>query len=132
MTDKTTKAELLQKAIDEVLFSKDVVDGEFGASDNEGVALWILKKYGENHVIFCWHFDWCEKTQSWIEKPISEVEGPAMLNCPIRFFNHKFETDEIFEQWRYEVKKYHEQINPPVQDNAVAFRLLNSLTDKNE
>lgn len=122
---KKQKAKALKKIVDGVILAKDTVDGEIAGGDKDEVVLWILKKYGKNHVIFCWYFIWYDG--GWAEKPISEQEGPAMLNCPIRFFGHKFGKSDIFEQWRYEVKKYHEEVGPIVQDDEVTRRLVNSL-----
>jgi len=125
--NKKSKTKLLEKTIYKSLEDETIIDGDLGGGSEDEVALWILKMENNSPVIYCLYFTWYEKSKAWVEDRISEIEGPALLNCPVRFFKHKFDPEDVFEAWRYEVKKHHEGLGPEVQNDQVARRLADSL-----
>lgn len=131
---KKTKEELLKIVIDEVIFDKKTLDGESGGRSTDEVCLWTIReelwKSGPVKSIVLYYFTWHEDLGDWIEKNYSEIEGPALMNCPIRLLEWDVSPETVFSEWRYEVKKYHESIGPEVQDAKVGSRLIKALERK--
>ena len=126
------KSQLLKKTIDETLKERDIIDGEPGGRTKDEVALWTVERVHSNDgtvttTLILYYFDWHKKIKQWTVKSIWEMEGPALINCPIRLLQIKVDKDTKFEEWRYEVKKYHENIGPEVQDVNVGERLIKAL-----
>lgn len=129
------KSELLEKKIDDTLKDKDVIDGEPGGSINNQAALWTVERIRMTDrtittTLILYYFNWHEPSQQWIEKSIWEMEGPALLNCPVRLLQIKVDAETKFEEWRYEVIKYHESFGPEVQDQKVGLHLIKALENK--
>jgi hypothetical protein len=124
------KADELQKAVDELLSSEDIEDAELGGMDDDGVAFWTLRRLSDGKLcIVCDYIDW--DGEEWVHSgSISEIEGPVLLNCPIRFFNKARSKKWMFPEWRYEVKKYHEKMGEVIQDKQTALRLIDALQKK--
>jgi len=126
----TKKDELLKEAIDEVVMMKSTLDGEPGGRTEDEVCLWTIERCGKDQElisIILHYFDWCEEHQCWIDNDISELEGPALLNCPVRMLQYPVSNELIFPEWRYEVKKYHEGLGNLVQEGDIAIRLMESI-----
>ncbi len=122
------KIELLEQAMEEFIFDDNVLAVERGGVSEDEVCMWTIEKLNSGPSIMLHYFTWTG--EGWADKAISEIEGPALLNCPIRFFEHSIAEEDQFPQWRYEVKKFHEEIGPEVQDDEVGERLIKSLEKK--
>lgn len=118
---------LLEKEL-EFLTQDHVLDYEFAGGDENEICIWTVEKLSSFTSILLHYIRW--HGEFWVDKNYSELEGPALLTCPIRFFSYKVDEETLFPQWRYEVKKYHENIGPQVQNPIIGLRLIKSLMSK--
>lgn len=126
------KSEKLEDTVYDVLFSPETAHAAITYVGRDEVVIWTYNINEVSKYICCNYLIWFKDTKSWIAKPISEMEGPAALDCPIIFFTFEVDDDMIFPEWRYEVKKFHENIGSPVQEHEIAIRLADALKRKHK
>lgn len=129
------KSKLLKKSIDDLLNLPQVKTASIGGICENNIAFWTIEEetwtiHGEAkkiQSIMLRYLIWNNEC-GWItDLGISEMEGPALLNCPIHFFQYPVDPETIFEEWRYEVKKFHEEIGPKTQNKKVGKRLIKAI-----
>lgn len=94
----------------------------------EELGWWTYEKIGRELRIMLNYALW--RRDTWCYKFISEMEGPSLLTCPVRMLARRCTKDGIFPEWRRAVLRYHEQVGPPVQDEAANKELLAALMKK--
>jgi len=126
--NRSEKSQLLQKTMDEWLSDPYIVDCECGGGNEDEVTFWSIQKIkNDKHVLVLSYFTWFDECKNWIEKSYWEMEGPALLNCPIRLLQYEVDPEMMFPEWRYEVKKFHEGVGEMVQNREIAIRLIDTL-----
>lgn len=125
---KSKKTEEFEKAVNRLLSNKRIKDAEMTDMDEDEVIFWTIQKMSDKrNCIVCHYLTWEEDVEEWTEEEVSEIEGPALLTCPIRFFSKARSSEWMFPEWRYEIKKYHEQMGDMVQNEEVTHRLIRAL-----
>jgi hypothetical protein len=133
---KKNKSQKLEEKINEVFKERDIINMELGGASKDEQCIWTVERINLTTgititTLILYYFNWWKEKKVWIEKSIWELEGPALLNCPIKLFLIPVDPDYEFPEWRYEVKRFHEKIGPEVQNDQILHRLINDLKQRN-